>query len=428
MAAPIASDSIPVDGCTLSDMSSLLEAQPIAPSEAVAAAPPLSLAILRDWDQIEQLRPEWNAILERNRRLTIFSTPEWLSAWWGAYGADKELHCLTFRDDGGALVGLLPLYREQIRSGFVFPVQRLRLVGDGSGDSDNLDFIVAPGFERAVVKAVLAHLQTERRWSVCELNCLASDSPSSTALLQQIESLDWKRDFSAVPWSAVDLPESWEAYLKQLSPKERGKVGNRLRRLESRHATRFHKCSKLEDLPDSLEKLFHLHQKRWELRGEPGSFDSSARRRFYDDMARQFLSRQWLELWLFEMDGVAVAAQYGFRYGNTVYSLQEGFDPDYASDSVGYVLRSHALREFIEGGVRRYDFLAGQNESKLRWGGVSGNYLNLHFARPRSLGGAYLSLVQIAGTSKSWLKRRLPAPIVEFISSTRRRIRPKTTS
>jgi len=50
-----------------------------------------------------------------------------------------------------------------------------------------------------------------------------------------------------------------------------------------------------------------------------------------------------LELWLLDLDGRTVAAQCGLRYGELVCALQEGFDPDYATDSVGYVLRSYVL-------------------------------------------------------------------------------------
>lgn len=381
----------------------------------------LSVEVLSRWEELELLRTEWNAILERNYNLTIFSSPEWLSAWWGAFGGGKQLYSLAFREYQGLLVGLVPLYVQQIRMGFLPSLRELRLVGDGSKDSDNLDFIVAPGWERSVALSLVRHLATNRRWNVCQLNCMASDSVTTGIFMEEICAARWKFESSTIPWSAVELPETWEAYLKQLSPKERGKVGNRFRRLQGRFQTKFYKCSTLSELPICLENLFRLHQKRWESRGEPGSFAFLERRRFYADMAQQFLSRGWLELWLLELNGVAVAAQFGFRYGQTVYSLQEGFDPEHASDSVGYVLRSYALREFIESGVRRYEFLAGENESKLRWGGTSGNYLNIHLALPLTRGSLYLSFTQIVKTTKSWLRRVLPSSFLEYLSSVRRK-------
>jgi len=35
---------------------------------------------------------------------------------------------------------------------------------------------------------------------------------------------------------------------------------------------------------------------------------------------------------------------------------------------VGYVLRGQLLRNLIDRGIRRYDFLGGEDESKTRWG------------------------------------------------------------
>jgi CelD/BcsL family acetyltransferase involved in cellulose biosynthesis len=409
--------------CKLTDMSTLVK-DPGIESESNSIqenSVQLSVKVLSSWDEVELLRAEWNAILQCNHKLTIFSSPEWLSSWWGAFGIGRQLYTLAFRDSQNALVGLVPLYLQIIRLSVLPSLWELRLVGDGSQDSDNLDFVVAPGYEQSVAHSLFQHLATNRSWSVFQLNCMASDSLAANFFLREISAAHWKFEVSTIPWSAVELPETWEAYLKQLSPKERGKVGNRLRRLQSRFQTRFYKCSTLSDLPVHVDNLFQLHQKRWESRGEPGSFASLERRRFYAEMAQQFLARGWLELWFFELNGVAVAAQYGFRYGQTVYSLQEGFDPDHASDSVGYVLRSYALREFIESGVRRYEFLAGESESKLRWGGTSGNYLNIHLARPLTRGSLYLSFTQIVKTTKSWLRRVLPPSLVAFLTSVQRK-------
>ena len=81
-----------------------------------------------------------------------------------------------------------------------------------------------------------------------------------------------------------------------------------------------------------LEELFELHQKRWQSEGQPGSFSSlTRRRRFYQDLSAVLLQRNWLEFWLLEIDGKTVAADYGFRYGDTVYALQAGFDLAYGA-------------------------------------------------------------------------------------------------
>jgi CelD/BcsL family acetyltransferase involved in cellulose biosynthesis len=382
-----------------------------------------SVKIFSNWEEFELLAVEWNAILERNRKLTIFSTPEWLGAWWRAFGSDNRLYAMSFRNAQGLLVGLLPLYLKRIELGMLPSLWELRLVGDGSSDSDNLDFVVLPGYERAVAHSLVQHLTTARHWDICRLNVMPSDSAVANVFLQEISSAGWKFKTSTLPWTSVELPSTWEAYLKQLSPKERKKVGNLTRRVQKRYRARFYQCSSLSELPVCLENLFSLHQKRWQTRGKPGVF-VSARRQFYYDMSRQFLSRGWLALWMLELDGSVVAAQFGFRYGDTVYSLQEGFDPAYSTDSIGYVLRSHSLQHSIESGVTQYHFLAGQDKSKLRWKCVSGDYLNIHFARPGTSASFYLSLDHALKTAKSWIRRVLPLSLVTFLSGVRQRMQP----
>jgi CelD/BcsL family acetyltransferase involved in cellulose biosynthesis len=207
----------------------------------------------------------------------------------------------------------------------------------------------------------------------------------------------------------VELAESWESYLKGISSKERGKIGLRTRRLEKKYEVRIHRCEQVSEIDFMLQALFDLHAKHWQLRGLPGTLHSPARRTFYAELARLLLSRQRLEFWVLQLQGKIVATQFGLRYGTTVFSLQEGFDPEHAADSVGYVLRGQVLKQLIANGVRRYDFLGGTDESKMRWGGEVKNYLNVHFARPLSRGSFHLTLRNKSRDTKQWLRSHLPA-------------------
>jgi CelD/BcsL family acetyltransferase involved in cellulose biosynthesis len=120
------------------------------------------------------------------------------------------------------------------------------------------------------------------------------------------------------------------------------------------------------------------------------------------------LAQGRLDLWVLELDGKVAAAQFGFRYGDRLFQLQEGNDPAHASDRVGFLLRGHVMKELIAQGVRTYDFLGGELGYKAHWGAQAGYYLDLQFARPFSAGAAYLRAQLYAGHSKSWLRRNLP--------------------
>lgn len=375
------------------------------------AKEPLQLEIYTSWGALEDRRTVWEQLLQNSYGPSIFSTPEWLGAWWGAYGHDKQLLTIAFSNAQGELVGLAPLYLEEVETRLHSRIWCLRLVGDGA-HSDNLDVLVRPGQEEACAHALLDWLASNASgWDLCELNTLPADSPIIAPLRTGLRQRGWVQAAAARPNSVVLLPTSWEAYLRQLPSEHANNIVRYTRRLQRHHTVRTCKCVCEQQLPASLEVLFDLHQRRWTARGEPGSFATPTARQFYLDMSRAFLQRGWLEFWLLELDGTNVAAQFAFRYGETVYLLQEGFDPAHASDRVGQVLRAHILQQLIADGVRRYDFLGGTSPHKQSWGAQDGAYTDLHFAKALTRGALYLQVRNGAKAVRQWLQVNAPRPV-----------------
>jgi len=231
-------------------------------------------------------------------------------------------------------------------------------------------------------------------------------------LREDVKARGWRLFLATRPRCVVDLGETWESFLKRLSSKERGKIGLRSRRLEKKYkVVNIRKCATQSELEYALQALFDLHGRHWNLRGLPGTLHSPTRRQFYCELARSLLARRRLEFWILEVDSKIVAAQFGLRHADTVFSLQEGFDPAYSSDSVGYVLRSQVLKNLIADGIRKYDFLGGADDSKIRWAAVVKSYVSMEFARPRTRGSLYLLLKYKSIETKAWLRERLPAPV-----------------
>jgi len=380
------------------------------------------------YDNLDALRavvPAWEELLSGFPAASIFSTWEWLAPWWRAFGNGQRLWVLAFHDSSSQLVALAPLSVGR-RWAAGAQLSFARLMGDGSGDSDNLDLPVLPGYEEAFASALLDCLQRESGWDVCQLNRMPDQSPAGKGLFSELQARGWTSDSQAVPWTAILLPESWEAYRQRLSYNERGQLGKYSRRLEKKYQVRMYKCAEEGQLARCLEEFFRLHQMRWESQGQTGSFASPERRQFYDEMARAFMARGWLELWLMELDGKTVGAEFDFRYGDTVYSLQGGFDPACAGDHIGYVLRGHVLQQLIAAGVRRYDFLAGQGGYKDRWGAEVGSYTDLHFARPWTRGSVYLGIVKETRKTKTWLRARIPSRVWTGLHRLKTRVRRST--
>jgi CelD/BcsL family acetyltransferase involved in cellulose biosynthesis len=158
---------------------------------------------------------------------------------------------------------------------------------------------------------------------------------------------------------------SFDDYLSERSRNFRDQVRRRERGLERDHELRYRLTTGPATLDRDLDTLFSLHGARWQGR-RLGEF-SAADAAFHRDFARSALDRGWLRLWTMEIDGAAVAAWYGFRFGDAEWYYQAGRDPAYDDRSVGFVLLAHTIRAAFEDGVREYRFLRGDEPYKRRF-------------------------------------------------------------
>lgn len=392
--------------------------------EGAATPQKLTLRVVRDLEQLRELKPAWNSLLSEYPPASTFSTPEWLISWWQSFGKGKQLFVLTWVDSSSRLIGLAPLLISRERVSLLASLRVVRLLGDGSNDSDNLDLLIRPGFEKEFARAVVEFLSENREWDVCLFNTMPADSLMSGPITDTLRSSRWKYFEHERECSSIALPESWDEYLLQLSTEDRNNLHRYTRRLHKRHSARVYRCSRVDELPFCLNALFRLHQLRWQKAGEPGSFGSAERRDFYADLSRSLLARRQLELWALEVDGEIAAVQFGFRCGRKVFQLQEGYDPDRTTDRVGFILRGEVLKQLIAEGVRVYDFLGGADPYKVRWGARSGTYTDMHFARPFSLGGTWLWVLNSASGVKRSLRARLPRSAWNALHGIHKLVRP----
>lgn len=323
------------------------------------SADSLEIRTYRSLGELQAISSSWEELLADYSLATTFSTPEWLTSWWRSFGRDQVLLVAGFFADS-RLVALAPFSLTPCRVAKTISLRRLRLMGDGSHDSDNLDLPVRPGFEDRFATSLLHFLENERSaWDFGELNTLPPPSPGARALRRLFGRNKWVAIEKQRPASAIPLPPTWDEYLGQLSSEDQKNLARYTRRLEKRYAVHIYRCSAESHLPKCLESLFEHHQARWKAAGESGSFRSPERTSFYYDLSRSLLAQGRLDLWVLELDGGVAAAQFGFRYGRQVFQLQEGNDPGHASDRVGFVLRGHVMKQLIADGIHTYDFLGG---------------------------------------------------------------------
>jgi len=364
-------------------------------------------------EEFGALEREWDSFVQRSSAETVFLTWEWLSSWWSAYASRKELFVLIARDAAGQCQGIAPLYLD--RSGLT---RVLKFLGDGTYDSDYLDFVVARGHGTPVLEAFFEYLkQSNESWDALQLNEIPEASPTLEFLRGLTERSRWLLHQDQVSCGIRSLPARWEDFLQTLKPRFRTSVRACLRNLEQWNGG-FELLTDGAEASSWLSDLYELHSDRWALRQQRGVFAGQDKRSFYEVMTRSFLNRGWLHMTRWRMNGAVLACQFGFVYGGTYHLLQEGFDSRCVHVSPGITLRAATIRDLISRGVHTYDFLGGIGRHKTDWGATEKKSVRLALAPPNAAGYRYVALPRRFQAVKDHLKAILPERVIQWFKKT----------
>lgn len=291
---------------------------------------------------------EWNRLAEATGH--PFCTWEWISSWWKWFGAGRSLHTFLCRDEGEAIVAILPLYIAVTR-----PIRVARFLGYGDLHSP----ICAPADRERVARAML---RTLRRGSNGCAMIVAERLPGDEGWGEMLGGALTATD--ADPVLQLD-GMTWDELLASRSRNMRSSVRRQERRLQADYNLQYRMVSTREEVDAGMSELFRLHDARF---GEEsvGVF-AGERGAMHRELAAEAFDRGWLRLWFLELDGRAVATYYGWRFAGSEWFLQSGRDPQFDDQNVGRTMISHAIREACGDGVSAFRFLMGDEPYKLRW-------------------------------------------------------------
>jgi CelD/BcsL family acetyltransferase involved in cellulose biosynthesis len=379
----------------------------------------LDLYFINTEEGLYDLKPTWNRLLEKSASDTVFLTWEWVLAWWRCYGEGKKLFIIKVLKNG-EVIGLAPLYLATFQKFNSIRYRGLFLLGDGSSDSDYMDFIIKIGEEEEVIDLLVKFLFSKiRKWDVFVLNEVPKSSFNLKILMSRLNTSKLYVSKKRIGCVYVALEPDWEFYLSKLKPRMRTKIKSLTQKLETNHRVKFDMCKGVENLGIRLQSLFELHQMRWRLKGEKGVFQSIKKRKFYEEMGKAFLKNNWLRFYSLLVDDRYVAHQFCFEYNKQMFLLQEGFDTRWIEKGVGNVLRGYVFRDCINRGISVYDFLGGVSRHKLSWGGEVKESESVHFGDRNFKNWFYFGMPERIDWIMGTMKTRLPERAVEALKNDR---------
>ena len=301
--------------------------------------------IISSWDKLRHCL-KWGP---------IFILPMWLKVWWEAFGGVGELYLRMLRQ-GEEIIGFAPLMVNEEVASFI-----------GSEDvCDYLDFPVIAGREREFFKILLDDLK-ERGMKKLNLRPVRADSTVITQLVDVAQNRGYEVLCNSDDVSLeLDLPGTWNEYLATLKNKQRHEVRRKLRRLRETSGVEHHCVETGRDVQDYLDtflKLFSLSKH------DKASFMNQRRERFFKSLAKAMAEAGLLRLGILQLDKVPAAMTMGFDYDDSHYLYNSAYDPQFSYLSVGLLCKVLCLKESIERGKRKWNFLKGGEPYKYQLGG-----------------------------------------------------------
>jgi CelD/BcsL family acetyltransferase involved in cellulose biosynthesis len=289
----------------------------------------------------------------------LFVLPEWMKAWWKEFnsgiGGDNGPDIISVKRKE-ALIGLAPL---QIRDG------RASLIGN-SDVCDYLDFIVAAGMEEEFFKVLLDHL-AQQSTKCLDLGLLRPDSTVLSNLINvaKCQGCTVKTNSEDIALE-LDLPATWHDYLGQLKGKQRHEVKRKFRRLNEAGDINFRVIEGSKEIVDHMPTFFKLFELSSE---EKATFLTDQMRSFFRTLAIAMADANLLKLYMLELKATPAAMSLCFDFNDKLHLYNSGFDPHFRALSVGLLCKVLSIKDAIERGRRRYDFLKGTEIYKYRLGG-----------------------------------------------------------
>ncbi len=365
---------------------------------------------------------EWRALNRRARAGTMFLGPEWLLPWWKHFGQGRELAIVCVRE-GGRLIGLLPLFRERVRLGGV-PVQRLAFLGDGETGCDYLDVLAEPGREREVLEHCLSAL-AGMTWDVCDLDGLWRESATALHLVQRFPP---RRSRGGVLRDArlrfvcphIPLSGTWEQYLEGLGRREN--LRRREKWLFRQPGVSIRCVREAADAKPAVEEFLALHRARWAVEGGSDGLADERHEAFHREASQELARAGMLRMYTLYAARWPVASVYGVVHGDKLNYYQSGYDPNWASRSVGMVLLARTVQDAFAEGLREFDFLRGNEGYKADWSREQRWTIEVRLWRGRRARLARAAL----GTqlfAREAMKAALPAGALEAVRKARRMLR-----
>jgi CelD/BcsL family acetyltransferase involved in cellulose biosynthesis len=327
---------------------------------------------LRTKEQLETLRPHWNAVLKKTGRPSLYLTFEWLSTWWKCFEDDRrELYVLVVTE-GEEILGIAPFMK--VRSTFLglrfvkiefisasdYAFSHLMIAGP-------LEFILTER-KSEVVAAIVSHLVSrQEEWAFLRLEPLADDSPTLPLMEAEARSRNLRtRRVELSPSFEIRIDSDWESYFSRRPAQFRRNLRRRERLLQRLGNVQFVHCDSLAQTENGFDDVLDIERRSWKwTRGM--SINCVGYSNFFPVFADVMSQTGWLRLSFLRLDGRNIAYCYAAAYEGTEECFKTAYDKSFGAFSPGNLLQWRRFEQDFRKGASGFNLMRGAPNYKKCW-------------------------------------------------------------
>ena len=404
-------------------------ASPILSREARSSVPGVQRAATAA--ELEALAPAWDELLDASSRPYVLLDHRWVSAWWRAFGANKELHVLRV-ERGGRTIGLVPTILSEGREVWpmrdgrfqiaddarnlrlpewrrAVPVRRVSFPLNVASHNARAHALAADEHTDAVCRAATDYWADRARdWDVMALEGLPCGSGQREAFkaAARHHRLPSPAHGARREIFMADLSGGFEGFLSRRSGHFRRRRKEQVKAC-GRHGALDLATYRGGDIGRGLETMFAIERRTWKSRpDDDAAVDMSldeGLRGFFSDVGHAFAATDEAAVYVMSLDGEPVGALMALGRGSTMLSLVI-----YLADSVRRKLNTAPLwTAFFEDAAARACTsidIHGVTDNVRKWSTHADAFQRLYVFSPHARGLALYG-AKSAATALSRLRR-----------------------
>jgi CelD/BcsL family acetyltransferase involved in cellulose biosynthesis len=329
--------------------------------------------VFRSIEELAPLRGEWDRLVEAVGG-DVTHTYDWCRAWWTHYRGRREPRVYLFRD-GDELVGVAPMCIDRLRLG---PLS-LRIAKIMGSDHTQVvcDLPVRPTWADAACEELLRRLMIDERCEAVHFGPLPAAGPRLAALRaasrRRPDLARLHRDRVITQHGTIDLPDTFDDYIRSLSRNQRANIRKDIRRLEDDFEVRVEMVEDPDELVSELNEFVRMHGRQWRSVGRCGHFgDWPDAEGFHRSLVRAMRGMGRVRFLRLRADDRIVARQYAYVFGDTCHCRFAARAPGdrWRRYGLGRISLVKLIEHMIGEGIRRLDVGIGHYEYKTRLGGL----------------------------------------------------------